>query len=1323
MPIDPRAGSSLGELSGLVQAINDATRRINALEGGRGGVMVGANSIVASQIGYGQVIGAQHIQAGSINTGNMTAGSINADRLVANSVTATQIDAASVRAAILTAGSITAGMITVGSLSAISTNMGSITAGTITGGTLQTAASGSRVVMDSAGLRGYALDGVTKVFEINAGSGIASFTGIATISAGSVVPGSTLTGTIPASTVPAIGGGNRLSDSSMESTATLSGLYNDRGSITTIVRTTAVARSGLNALSSTKITAAGAIQQITTPSFVTVPGDVWTFTAYVRSAAVARSATASFRYSGASGATYHSDATAGTAVTTTTTGWQRVRVTATVPAGLVSGNLVDRVQPLIAFASAGVGETHYSDDWQLELGEVPTAYAPRPDEILPGTVVNAMVGANAISNGNIQTNAISAGNIQTDAVTGPKILAASITAAKIAANTITANEIASGAITTNKLNVTMGGGNLAPNSSFESTTTALGGTSGTGYSYGSSVPSSAAAIVASGRLGGNCISITTPASGSGTFSVYTRDITATPNAKPQVTAGLTYTSSIWVKPTVTGSYTLYLTFHPDNTTNHAYTTGSYTVTKSCPANVWTRIVITATAPALSTYAGMYLYQAAATLSCTTLVDDFQLEEGDVATAYAPATSEILPGTIIASQIAADTITANQIATDAITANELQAGAVTTAKMTANTINGNVITGNTLDAGKIIANTITATQIATGAITANVIQAGAITTQKLAFTQPSPNLLLDSGFEFTTDPVSGADIRGWQASTNANAVTNGSSSPLYGSKYGILTVTGIAANAQIVATNANRPVVSYSAAGNSYTFSVRVRQGAALANRAARLLVTWLDSAGAAVSTTTGSAFNLTADTTTWASPTLTNVVPSGAVRALCYIRVEATSGSLAAAETYHLDGAMFEAGSAASPVWTPREGEVQPGSVGNTQIGADAITTDKIKALTIQAGNIATGTIKALQIDTTDLFAATITASGTITGGTLRTAASGARVQMSGSGNALDVYDSTPTNVARLDGAAGLTLLAGTGWTAENARTVTWASSSVTGTVISRVKSWRDTSINYISVGTLPGSGEVAATNFGVLDSATGYVTQGINAYGKVATNGVVQVMVDNGSRLTISASDVQISSPQLSMGGNVVIDASGGWHRAYGSGKGFVCAFGGGGIYMTDTTYIRTYGSKQFYCDSVIWAASELLTSNGLRDPTQANLYLRGGTTTNVVCQTAGAVNCDIWYATAHSSSDRRLKKNIRELPAALGTIKRLRGVTHEWKSGKGPTGRKFGFIAQEVQQVAPELVQEGDDGFLSVDYEHAIPILVEAIKELSARVESLER
>ena len=69
------------------------------------------------------------------------------------------------------------------------------------------------------------------------------------------------------------------------------------------------------------------------------------------------------------------------------------------------------------------------------------------------------------------------------------------------------------------------------------------------------------------------------------------------------------------------------------------------------------------------------------------------------------------------------------------------------------------------------------------------------------------------------------------------------------------------------------------------------------------------------------------------------------------------------------------------------------------------------------------------------------------------------------------------------------------------------------------------------------------------------------------------------------------------------------------------------------------------------------------------------------------------------------------------MDTTNQLRGVKFDWKSG-GVTS--YGVIAQEIEQVLPDLVTDGDTK--TVNYNGIIGVLIEAVKELSAKVEELE-
>jgi UDP-3-O-[3-hydroxymyristoyl] glucosamine N-acyltransferase len=88
------------------------------------------------------------------------------------------------------------------------------------------------------------------------------------------------------------------------------------------------------------------------------------------------------------------------------------------------------------------------------------------------------------------------------------------------------------------------------------------------------------------------------------------------------------------------------------------------------------------------------------------------------------------------------------------------------------------------------------------------------------------------------------------------------------------------------------------------------------------------------------------------------------------------------------------------------------------------------------------------------------------------------------------------------------------------------------------------------------------------------------------------------------------------------------------------------------------------------------------------------------------------------NSTSDINLKENIKTVENAIETVSSLRGVSFDWKeNGKS----SYGVIAQELEEVLPELVKQGE--VKSVNYNGLIGVLIEAVKELSAEVEELKK
>ena len=94
-------------------------------------------------------------------------------------------------------------------------------------------------------------------------------------------------------------------------------------------------------------------------------------------------------------------------------------------------------------------------------------------------------------------------------------------------------------------------------------------------------------------------------------------------------------------------------------------------------------------------------------------------------------------------------------------------------------------------------------------------------------------------------------------------------------------------------------------------------------------------------------------------------------------------------------------------------------------------------------------------------------------------------------------------------------------------------------------------------------------------------------------------------------------------------------------------------------------------------------------------------------------------------NSSDRRLKTNIAELDGALDTILALKGVTYEYKDAEAINelpGERIGFIAQDVEAVIPDWIDEGEDGYKRMTIRGFEALAVESFREQQAQIEALE-
>ena len=102
---------------------------------------------------------------------------------------------------------------------------------------------------------------------------------------------------------------------------------------------------------------------------------------------------------------------------------------------------------------------------------------------------------------------------------------------------------------------------------------------------------------------------------------------------------------------------------------------------------------------------------------------------------------------------------------------------------------------------------------------------------------------------------------------------------------------------------------------------------------------------------------------------------------------------------------------------------------------------------------------------------------------------------------------------------------------------------------------------------------------------------------------------------------------------------------------------------------------------------------------------------------------NAIIWASS--SPSDVRDKEVIGPVPTALPVVQQIEPITYRWKERDSDVAQEeviYGFSAQQLQEVDSVLVDNSDPGHLRIHDRKIVPLLVNAIKELSAKVEALE-
>jgi len=157
---------------------------------------------------------------------------------------------------------------------------------------------------------------------------------------------------------------------------------------------------------------------------------------------------------------------------------------------------------------------------------------------------------------------------------------------------------------------------------------------------------------------------------------------------------------------------------------------------------------------------------------------------------------------------------------------------------------------------------------------------------------------------------------------------------------------------------------------------------------------------------------------------------------------------------------------------------------------------------------------------------------------------------------------------------------------------------------------------------------------------------------------------------------------------------------------------------------YIGTVGGafEEAYIDGIRLGVGGTTTI----DTRGGDLVISAAIGSSVSISTITTISADLNVTgdiTAFYTSDARLKDNVTPIDDPLAKVLSISGNTYDWNEKSGKSGDDVGVIAQEVLEVLPQAVTTRDNGYLAVDYQRIVPLLVEAVKELSARVQDLEQ
>jgi hypothetical protein len=243
--------------------------------------------------------------------------------------------------------------------------------------------------------------------------------------------------------------------------------------------------------------------------------------------------------------------------------------------------------------------------------------------------------------------------------------------------------------------------------------------------------------------------------------------------------------------------------------------------------------------------------------------------------------------------------------------------------------------------------------------------------------------------------------------------------------------------------------------------------------------------------------------------------------------------------------------------------------------------------------------------------------------------------------------------------------------------------------------------------------GATNVTNNNQLTNGAGYTTNVGDITGVTAGSGISGG--GTSGTVTINHSDTSSQSSVNNSGATVIQDVT---LDTY----GHVTGLGSHTLTLGNLGYTGATNANYITNNNQLTNGAGYTTNTGDITGVTAGTNLNGGGSSGGVTLnldstiTLTTVNA----GTVNTTSDKRAKDDITPITGALNKVQQLGGYSFTLKA---TDEKSSGVIAQEVQKVMPELVQEGAEGLLSVQYGNMVGLLIEAIKEQQAQIDELKQ